>query len=514
MSSEPLNFFGLEKSPFSSRTDPGGLFWSLQARETLAEVFHGIESREAFIVLTGEVGTGKTTLVYELLGGLSQQGVPAAFVFNSHVDSSQLLDLIVDDFEILSRSGEKSDSLSRLKTWLLARHREHGTPVVILDEAQGFSVQTLAAIRLLLNLERSGERLLQVVLAGQPELLEKLKLPELRQLRQRITAHCRTLPLTSEQTYGYINHRLQAAGATLESVFSSDAVKAINFYSKGTPRVINLLADRALLNAGATQVRPISASVVEDVAREFRYDDSTPHAPSAYARYAATEQWSAMHQALADVRTIPGESVDSGATVESRYPISRAMASALGSTAAYGGNASVSISPTAHEGAKLPREVSLAPEAPLICRQALSSVETIAAIAEEAPLPIAQVSSAIHAAEKSPAPSPVSLGTSVLPATIAAKPDSSGESARTSVSRPRGSISRLPSPPAKNRPARMPRPQPILFSPHLFSRWLSAKRAKFSLSVRATLSEWRRSYSSLSRWLRQPPRPSHKFPGH
>src|ERR1700732_3850184 len=236
------NFFGLKELPFNFSPDPRYLYWTPAAQEALSALTYGIESRKGFILLTGEGGTGKTTLLNGLLDWLRENDIATAFVFNSQLSSAkQLFDFMMADFGITCESRLKSHVLLKLKQWLLARYRAGKTTVLIVDEAQNLSEQLLEEIRLLTNLETSTEKLLQIVLSGQPELEEKLKLPQLRQLRQRIMLRCRTTPLSEEQTREYIAGRLRLAGASGEVIFSPKAVETIHVYSLGIPRVINLL---------------------------------------------------------------------------------------------------------------------------------------------------------------------------------------------------------------------------------------------------------------------------------
>jgi type II secretory pathway predicted ATPase ExeA len=169
--------------------------------------------------------------------------------------------------------------LIQLNQWLLERHRAGEIAVLIVDEAQNLTYPVLEEIRLLTNLETSTEKLLQIVLSGQPELEEKLKLPQLRQLRQRIVLRCKTFPLTKEQTHDYIAERLRIAGTRGELIFSPQAVEAIHLYSSGIPRVINLLCEHSLINSYVEQQRPITQKIVDDVAREFQLDEVEPTAP-------------------------------------------------------------------------------------------------------------------------------------------------------------------------------------------------------------------------------------------
>src|ERR1700742_245342 len=197
-------FFGLRESPFNVNPDPRYLFLTRQIQEALAGLTYGIQNRKGFILLTGEVGTGKTTLLNRLLDWLHGQRVATAYIFNSRLEGTHLFEFMMAEFEIPCESREKSLVLLRLNQWLLERYRAGETAVLIVDEAQNLSDEVLEEIRLLTNLETSTEKLLQIVLTGQPELEEKLKLPQLRQLRQRITLRCRTAPLSIEETFGYI----------------------------------------------------------------------------------------------------------------------------------------------------------------------------------------------------------------------------------------------------------------------------------------------------------------------
>jgi type II secretory pathway predicted ATPase ExeA len=224
------------------------------------------------------VGTGKTTLLNKLLEWLQRANVATAFVFNSRLNVTQFLDFMMADFGIPCDSGLKSQVLIRLNHWLLERYRAGETAVLVVDEAQNLSPQVLEEIRLLTNLETSTEKLLQIVLSGQPELEHKLNQPGLRQLRQRITLRCKTYPLTLEETGGYIAERLRVAGGDGVPVFAPDAIEAVHRYARGIPRVINLLCEHALVSAFVDQKRPIEAGTVEEVAREFDLHQIDPTA--------------------------------------------------------------------------------------------------------------------------------------------------------------------------------------------------------------------------------------------
>jgi len=274
------SFFGLKENPFNVNPDPRYLYLTKQIEEALSGLMYGIETRKGFVTLTGEVGTGKTTLVNRLLDWLRQRQTKTAFLFNSRMNTSQLFDFVLAEFEIRCETRSKSQQLMQLNQWLLERYRAGETAVLIIDEAQNLTYPVLEEIRLLTNLETSTDKLLQIVLSGQPELEEKLNLPELRQLRQRIMVRCKTSLLTKEQTYAYIVERLRIGGASGEPIFSLQAVETIHLYSLGTPRVVNLLCEHALINAYVEHQRPILPKIIEEVAHEFQLGEVEPTAPA------------------------------------------------------------------------------------------------------------------------------------------------------------------------------------------------------------------------------------------
>jgi len=278
------SYFGLKENPFNVNPDPRYLFLTKQIEEALTGLMYGIQTKKGFITLTGEVGTGKTTLVNRLLDWLHQRRTKTAFLFNSRMNSNQLFDFILAEFEITCETRSKSQQLLKLNQWLLERFRAGETAVLIVDEAQNLTYPVLEEIRLLTNLETSTEKLLQIVLSGQPELEEKLKLPQLRQLRQRVTLRCKTAPLTKEQTRDYIIERLRIAGANGAPIFNEEAMETVHMYSLGIPRVVNLLCEHSLVNAFVEQQRPIQPKIVEEVAREFQLDEVEPIAPNGGAR--------------------------------------------------------------------------------------------------------------------------------------------------------------------------------------------------------------------------------------
>jgi general secretion pathway protein A len=280
-------FFGLKESPFNVNPDPRYLYLTQQTQEAYACLTYGIQSKKGFILLTGEVGTGKTTLLNRLLDWLPTQRAHTAFIFNPRLSVTQLLDFMMTDFGIPCESKLKSQVLIRLNHWLLERYKAGEPVVLIIDEAQNLSPQVLEEIRLLTNLETSTEKLLQIVLAGQPELEVKLAQPQLRQLRQRITLRSKTLPLTLEETAGYIQERLRIAGASDNSIFSPEAIAAVHRLARGIPRVTNLLCEHSLINSFVDQHKSVRRETVEEAAREFQLVEDTP---SAAAQTAALKQ--------------------------------------------------------------------------------------------------------------------------------------------------------------------------------------------------------------------------------
>src|ERR1700756_1853677 len=273
------SFYGLKENPFNVNPDPRFLFLTKQIEEALTGLMYGIQTRKGFITLTGEVGTGKTTLINRLLDWLHHRRARTAFLFNSRMNTNQLFDFILAEFDISCDSKSNSQQLLSLNHWLLDRYRAGETVVLIIDEAQNLTYPVLEEIRLLTNLETSTDKLLQIVLSGQPELEEKLKLPQLRQLRQRIMLRCKTSPLTKEQTHQYIAERLKIAGANGVPIFSQEAMDVVHRYSRGIPRVVNLLCEHALGNAYVEEQRPIQPSLVEEIAQEFQLHEVEPVAP-------------------------------------------------------------------------------------------------------------------------------------------------------------------------------------------------------------------------------------------
>lgn len=264
-------FFNLQSSPFGSSPDPRFLYMMPQTREILAGLEYGIFARKGFTVLTGEVGTGKTTLLRAALGRFSRERIYTSFVFNPLLEPLDFLEFVLSDFGLTPASRTKSGMLLQLNRWLVDRFSKNESCVIVVDEAQDCSLELLEEIRLLTNLESSSEKLLQIVLSGQPELEQKLRQPSVRQLRQRIFLWCRTQPLTAEQTNEYMSERLRLAGAK-ERIFTPEAAQVVHQHSRGIPRLINLICEHSLILAYVEQLTQIPASLVAHVASDLELE--------------------------------------------------------------------------------------------------------------------------------------------------------------------------------------------------------------------------------------------------
>lgn len=260
--------FGLTERPFSIAPDPRFLYMSPRHREALAHLLYGIGEVGGFVQLTGEVGTGKTTVCRCLLEQLPEQ-VDVALILNPRLSALELIASLCDELGI-DHPGDASGSkalIDALNAYLLQAHARGRRTVMIIDEAQNLSPEALEQVRLLTNLETTREKLLQIILIGQPELRELLARDELRQLAQRITARCHLVPLDRNETGAYIQHRLQVCGAR-DAIFSRGAIDRIQRFSGGVPRLINVLCDRAMLGAFVEGKRRVDARIVRRAARE------------------------------------------------------------------------------------------------------------------------------------------------------------------------------------------------------------------------------------------------------
>ena len=269
-------FYGLKRNPFEISPDPYFLFQTERHNEALAAIYYGIARRKGFVVLTGEVGTGKTLLVRYLLELLNLQRVAFSNVFNPLLSGIDFLRYVIGDLGLKVDTQSKSCILLELNNFLITRHSKGLPTVLVVDEAQNLMPEVLEEIRLLTNLETSQQKLLQIILAGQPELEEKLDSPDLRQLKQRIALRCRLEPLGQDQVQGYIVQRLRLAGLTqgAELLFPPETVAVIFRCSRGIPRLINTLCENSLIAAFAQQARSVAPDIVESVSAEFRLGTS------------------------------------------------------------------------------------------------------------------------------------------------------------------------------------------------------------------------------------------------
>ena len=268
-------FFSLTRNPFDLTPDPTCFVPTRRHDEALAALYYGIRRHKGFVVLTGEVGTGKTLLLRCLLGLLKEsKDVAYAYVFNGRLSPVEFLQYILSDFGLPATGKNKSDLLFELGQYLVSRGSRKMTTVLIVDEAHHLSADILEEVRLLSNLETDDDKLLQIVLVGQPELNEKLDSVGLRQLKQRIAVRTHLGSLDAEEVERYIQQRLQIAGGRITSntLFSTEAIAAVNLHSRGLPRLINTICDNALIAAYARRLPTVTPEVIEDVAKEFRLD--------------------------------------------------------------------------------------------------------------------------------------------------------------------------------------------------------------------------------------------------
>lgn len=294
-----LSFYGLERSPFGPTADPDFLHLTHGHREALAQLTYAIQERKGFMLLTAEVGTGKTTLLQALRRRLDGN-TAVAYVSNSMLPFAGILEYMLEDFEIVKPGESHAQRLVTLQNFLVERHRA-GSTVLILDEAQNLYPQTLEQIRLLSNFETTKEKILQILLVGQPELRAKLEMPELRQLNQRIAMRCTIPPLTRPGTRNYIRSRLQVAGARDPGVFTEPALERIAEYARGIPRVVNTLCDHCLLIGYADQVRRISPAMVDEAVSYLEAGRQPQRRSRARARmrYMTPARWAVIGISLA-----------------------------------------------------------------------------------------------------------------------------------------------------------------------------------------------------------------------
>jgi general secretion pathway protein A len=265
-------FFGLITNPFNLSPDPSFLYRSSQHEEALANLIYGVQSRKGFILLTGEVGTGKTTMLECLRDHLDSHHTPFAFLFNSQMTPDQFFEMMAWDFDLQCNRASKTEVLFALNNMLLERANRNQTTALIVDEAQNLSWEVLEEIRLLGNLENRRGKMVQIVLSGQPELDAKIEKQEYRQLKQRIALRCRLKAFTPAETAEYIGSRLARAGLRDQTIFPAGVMLEIHRHTQGIPRLINLVCDNIMLTAFAMESRLATVDMLDEVSRDLHLE--------------------------------------------------------------------------------------------------------------------------------------------------------------------------------------------------------------------------------------------------
>lgn len=272
------HFYELKKNPFEITPDPFFLFATRKHNEALASLYYGVRRHKGFVVLTGEVGTGKTLLVRCLLQVLNRSDIAYAYVFNPRLSPTEFLQYIAGDFRLATTGKSKSELLLALGTYVVSRYEKGLTTVLVIDEAHHLSADVLEEVRLLTNLETAEDKLLQILLIGQQELDEKLDSVSLRQLKQRIAMRAHLSALDLVDTRGYVHRRLEIAGHSRPAdLFPTGTIVELHRYARGFPRLINTICENALIQGYARQSKVITPEIVEEIAADFRLDmtDST-----------------------------------------------------------------------------------------------------------------------------------------------------------------------------------------------------------------------------------------------
>jgi len=263
-----LDFFQLEEFPFNVTPDPRFLFFSERHREAYESLLYGIECRKGFVVLTGEVGCGKTTICRSVLNNLPS-ATHSALILNPSLTATQLVRSILLDLGLEPKGRDKLVHIAQLNRFLLKCLEKGENVTVIIDESQNLDPELMEQVRMLSNLETDQHKLMQIILSGQPELKDRLQQPDLRQLRQRVMVHCDLEPLSAMETALYIQHRLNVAGADSRITFDNDAVHRIHERAQGIPRQINTLCDRSLLSAYVRRDHQVGAEDIQNAINEL-----------------------------------------------------------------------------------------------------------------------------------------------------------------------------------------------------------------------------------------------------
>jgi type II secretory pathway predicted ATPase ExeA len=269
------SYFGFQKSPFGVPPDGDLIYSNAVYQEAFAILRYGIRERKGFILITGEAGTGKTTLLRKFMRSM-ERTTQAVFVFNTYLGFTELLQFILRDLELPTKGTDRAKMIDEFNGYLIEQLGKGHIVSLLIDEAQNLSDETLEGLRLLSNLETDNQKLLQIVLMGQPELETKLDQPNLRQLKQRVALRCRLTRLKRTEVGSYIDFTLQAAGYKKKALFRRDAVEQIALYSMGIPRLISVICDNALLAAYASSKKQIAAEMIHEVAADLRLSKQGP----------------------------------------------------------------------------------------------------------------------------------------------------------------------------------------------------------------------------------------------
>lgn len=263
-------FYNLKEKPFNNNPDPKYFYPSPIHSEALDRLHYAILERKGFVVVTGEIGSGKTTVCRALLRKLDIEENEICMITNTHLNAKELLVAILEDLNVPYKSGTKVRLLSQLNDYLLTKMEKNVNVILIIDEAQNLTPSVLEEVRMLSNLETDTDKLIQIVLIGQPQLREKLKLKELEQFKQRIAVHYHLYPLTLEETFGYVKYRLsKASNNGVLDIFTSEAIEAMYGFTKGIPRLINYACDNALLTGFVYEKSLVDKDIMDEVAGEF-----------------------------------------------------------------------------------------------------------------------------------------------------------------------------------------------------------------------------------------------------
>jgi len=306
-------FFGLSRNPFEISPDPFFYHPTPRHNEALANLHYGVGRRKGFIVITGEVGTGKTLLVRCLLAELRKGNIAFGYVFNPLLSTMEFFQYIMADLGLPYAGRSKTEILLDLNRFLIQRHARGLITALVVDEAQALRPELLEEIRLLTNLETSQQKLLQIVLLGQPELEVMLDSPELRQLKQRVALRCQLQALDEQQTRAYVLSRLERAGVKPEDpVFSDEALGTLHEYSRGIPRIINNLCENSMVSAYARQQRPVTPDIIEEVAADFRLTPGSalPEETASSVRNGQDSGESMLRSLFRALRTVENDSLE------------------------------------------------------------------------------------------------------------------------------------------------------------------------------------------------------------